>query len=533
MTKYIFVTGGVVSSIGKGLVAASLGRLLKNRGLKVTIQKFDPYINVDPGTMSPYQHGEVFVLNDGTETDLDLGHYERFIDINLNQYSNVTTGKIYSEVINKERRGDYLGATVQVIPHITDSIKDKILRAGDTTGADVVITEVGGTVGDIESTPFVEALRQMRSQVGADNVCYIHTTLLPYIAAAGELKTKPTQHSVKELRGMGIQPNILVVRSEHPLPDGMTAKIAQFCDVEEDAVIENRDVETIYTLPLRLQQEGLDDKVCEVLGLDETPEADMREWRNLENRVLNLSKKVKIALVGKYVSLQDAYLSVAESLRHAGYAHDAEVNIDWIDSETITAENVQEILGDADGILVPGGFGNRGIEGKIQAIKYARENNVPFQGICLGLQVASIEFARNVLGYTDANSTEINPNTEHPIIDLMTTQSGLENLGGTQRLGLYPCALKEGSKARELYNDEALVEERHRHRWEFNNAYREEFEAAGMVFSGTSPDGNLVEIVEIPEHPFFVASQFHPEFISRPDRPQAIFNGFIGAALEA
>ena len=378
MTKYIFVTGGVVSSIGKGLVAASLGRLLKNRGLKVTIQKFDPYINVDPGTMSPYQHGEVFVLNDGTETDLDLGHYERFIDINLNQYSNVTTGKIYSEVINKERRGDYLGATVQVIPHITDSIKDKILRAGDTTGADVVITEVGGTVGDIESTPFVEALRQMRSQVGADNVCYIHTTLLPYIAAAGELKTKPTQHSVKELRGMGIQPNILVVRSEHPLPDGMTAKIAQFCDVEEDAVIENRDVETIYTLPLRLQQEGLDDKVCEVLGLDETPEADMREWRNLENRVLNLSKKVKIALVGKYVSLQDAYLSVAESLRHAGYAHDAEIDIDWIDSETITAENVQEIRGNADGILVPGGFGNRGIEGKIQAIKYARENNVPF-----------------------------------------------------------------------------------------------------------------------------------------------------------
>lgn len=530
-TKYIFVTGGVVSSIGKGLVAASLGRLLKNKGLKVTIQKFDPYINVDPGTMSPYQHGEVFVLDDGTETDLDLGHYERFIDINLNKYSNVTTGKIYSEVIAKERRGDYLGATVQVIPHITDTIKEKIVRAGETTDADIVITEIGGTVGDIESQPFVEAIRQMRNQVGAENVCYIHTTLIPYLAAAGELKTKPTQHSVKELRSLGIQPNILVVRTEQPLPQSMRDKIALFCDVPEDWVIENRDVDTIYTLPLKLQEQGLDDKVCEVFGLTDLPESDMRAWRTLENTVLNLKKSVKIALVGKYVSLQDAYLSVAESLKHAGYAHDAEIDIDWIQSEEVTEDNIAELVGNADGIIVPGGFGNRGIEGKITAIKYARENNVPFIGICLGMQLAAIEYARNVLGLEDANSTEIDPNTSAPIIDLMTSQSDVENKGGTQRLGLYPCVLAEDSLAQKLYDGEKEVQERHRHRWEFNNEYRVVMEEKGLMFSGLSPDGRLVEIIELSNHPFFIASQFHPEFLSRPDRPQQIFAGFIDAAI--
>lgn len=530
-TKYIFVTGGVVSSIGKGLVAASLGRLLKNKGLKVTIQKFDPYINVDPGTMSPYQHGEVFVLDDGTETDLDLGHYERFIDINLNKYSNVTTGKIYSEVIAKERRGDYLGATVQVIPHITDAIKEKIMRAGESTDADIVITEIGGTVGDIESQPFVEAIRQMRNQVGAENVCYIHTTLIPYLAAAGELKTKPTQHSVKELRSLGIQPNILVVRTEHPLPQSMREKIALFCDVPEDHVIENRDVETIYTLPLKLQHQDLDDKVCEIFGLTDLPEADMRSWQDLEETVLNLKDKVKIALVGKYVALQDAYLSVAEALKHAGYAHNTEIIIDWVQAEDINPDNIDELLKEANGIIVPGGFGNRGIEGKILAIQFARENKIPFMGICLGMQLAAVEFARNVLGYSDANSTEIDPNTNAPVIDLMQSQTDIKNLGGTQRLGLYPCVLKDNSLAQHLYEGKKEIQERHRHRWEFNNKYREEMETKGVVFSGLSPDDRLVEILEIPAHPFFIASQFHPEFLSRPDRPQRIFNGFIQAAL--
>lgn len=528
MTKYIFVTGGVVSSIGKGIVAASLGRLLKNRGLKIAIQKFDPYINVDPGTMSPYQHGEVFVTDDGTETDLDLGHYERFIDINLNEYSNVTTGKVYSEVLKKERRGDYLGATVQVIPHITNEIKEKIKRAGETGEADIVITEVGGTVGDIESLPFLEALRQMKGDMGAENVMYIHTTLIPYLKVAGEMKTKPTQHSVKELRSLGIQPNILVVRTETEVPEGIKEKLALFCDVKPNAVIESRDVETLYSIPMNLQAQGMDDLVLEHFGLD-LPPADMSEWKALEQKVLNLSKKVTIGLVGKYVSLHDAYLSVAEALKHAGYAHDAEIDIRWIDSEVVNAENVDSYLHDVDGILVPGGFGQRALSGKVEAIRYARERKIPFFGICLGMQLASIEFARHVVGLEGADTSEENETAPHKIIDLLPDQTG-EELGGTLRLGLYPCQLVPGTLAHRLYGED-LVHERHRHRYEFNNEYRQQLLDKGFVFSGLSPDGRLVEIVELADHPFFIASQFHPEFISRPTRPQAIFKGFIGAAL--
>ena len=527
MAKYIFVTGGVVSSIGKGIVAASLGRLLKNRGLKVAIQKFDPYINVDPGTMSPYQHGEVFVTDDGTETDLDLGHYERFIDINLNQYSNVTTGKVYSEVLKKERRGDYLGATVQVIPHITNEIKDKIRRAGELTDADIVITEVGGTVGDIESLPFLEALRQMKADVGANNVLYIHTTLIPYLKAAGELKTKPTQHSVKELRSLGIQPNILVVRTEEELPSGIKDKLALFCDVKPNAVIESRDVETLYTIPLNLQAQGMDDLVLDHFGI-QRPEADMTDWRALENKVLNLKGKVTVGLVGKYVSLPDAYLSIVEALKHAGYAHDTEIDIRWIDAEEVDDQNVADYLADVDGVLVPGGFGSRGLIGKIAAIRYAREHKLPFFGICLGMQLACIEFARNVVGIHDADTGEENPACPHKIIDLLPDQEAEGDLGGTLRLGLYPCRLVEGTLAHQLYGQE-VVQERHRHRYEFNNAYRERLAAAGLTFSGLSPDGRLVEIVEIKDHPFFIAAQFHPEFISRPNRPQAIFDGFVAA----
>ena len=527
MTKYIFVTGGVVSSIGKGIVAASLGRLLKNRGLKVAIQKFDPYINVDPGTMSPYQHGEVFVTDDGTETDLDLGHYERFIDINLNQYSNVTTGKVYSEVLKKERRGDYLGATVQVIPHITNEIKDKIRRAGELTDADIVITEVGGTVGDIESLPFLEALRQMKADMGANNVLYIHTTLIPYLKAAGELKTKPTQHSVKELRSLGIQPNILVVRTEEELPSGIKDKLALFCDVKPNAVIESRDVETLYTIPLNLQAQGMDDLVLDQFGI-QCPEADMTDWRALENKVLNLKGKVTVGLVGKYVSLPDAYLSIVEALKHAGYAHDTEIDIRWIDAEEVDDQNVADYLADVDGVLVPGGFGSRGLIGKIAAIRYAREHKLPFFGICLGMQLACIEFARNVVGIHDADTGEENPACPHKIIDLLPDQEAEGDLGGTLRLGLYPCRLVEGTLAHQLYGQE-VVQERHRHRYEFNNAYRERLAAAGLTFSGLSPDGRLVEIVEIKDHPFFIAAQFHPEFISRPNRPQAIFDGFVAA----
>jgi CTP synthase len=530
MAKYIFVTGGVVSSLGKGITAASLGRLLKNRGVKVTTQKFDPYINVDPGTMSPYQHGEVFVTDDGAETDLDLGHYERFIDINLNKYSSVTTGKIYSTVLRKERRGEYLGGTVQVIPHITNEIKERVFRAGRETSADVVITEIGGTVGDIESLPFLEAIRQIKSDVGSENVMYIHCTLIPYIRAAGELKTKPTQHSVKELRSLGIQPNIIVVRTEMPVPQEMKEKIGLFCDIDPKAVIEARDADTLYQVPIDLQEQKMDELVCKHLKL-ETHEPDMAEWKELISRVTNLKGKVKIALVGKYVALQDAYISVVEAMRHAGYHFDTDIDIDWINSEMVTAENVNELLKDADGILIPGGFGDRGVEGKILATQFARENKVPFLGICLGMQLASVEFARNVLGLEGAHSAELMPETPFPVIDLLPEQKDIEDLGGTLRLGLYPCKIKEDTKAFAAYNDE-VVYERHRHRYEFNNEYREQMEKAGFIFSGTSPDGRLVEIIELEDHPWFVASQFHPEFTSRPTRPQALFRDFIGAVTQ-
>ncbi|WP_043930088.1 CTP synthase [Bacillus sp. EB01] len=530
MTKYIFVTGGVVSSLGKGITAASLGRLLKNRGLSVFIQKFDPYINVDPGTMSPYQHGEVYVTGDGAETDLDLGHYERFIDINLTKNSNVTTGKIYSTVLKKERRGDYLGGTVQVIPHITNEIKERVFRAGHETNADVVITEIGGTVGDIESLPFLEAIRQIKSDIGHENVMYIHCTLIPYIKAAGEMKTKPTQHSVKELRSLGIQPNVIVVRTELPVSQDMKDKIALFCDIDKKAVIECRDAETLYTIPLALQEQNLDSIVCDHLKL-QCGEADMTEWKALVDKVTNLTGKTKIALVGKYVELQDAYLSVVEALKHAGYAYDADIDIDWVNAEHVNEENVEELLGDADGILVPGGFGDRGVEGKISAIKYARERKVPFLGICLGMQLATIEFARNVLGLEGAHSSELDPNTKHPIIDLLPEQKDIEDLGGTLRLGLYPCKLVEGTKVYEAYG-EKIVYERHRHRYEFNNHYRKDMEQAGFVFSGTSPDGRLIETIEVTDHPWFVASQFHPEFLSRPTRPQPLFREFIHASLQ-
>ena len=531
MTKYIFVTGGVVSSIGKGIVAASLGRLLKNRGLKVTIQKFDPYINIDPGTMSPYQHGEVYVTDDGAETDLDLGHYERFIDINLNKYSNVTTGKIYSEVLRKERKGEYLGATVQVIPHITDALKDKIKRAATTTDSDVIITEVGGTVGDIESLPFLEALRQMKADVGADNVMYIHTTLLPYLKAAGEMKTKPTQHSVKELRGLGIQPNMLVIRTEQPAGQGIKNKLAQFCDVAPEAVIESLDVEHIYQVPLNMQAQGMDQIVCDHLKLD-APAADMTEWSAMVDKVLNLKKTTKIALVGKYVELHDAYLSVVEALKHSGLANDTAIDIDWVNANDLTAENVAFRLADADGIIVPGGFGQRGTEGKIQAIRYARENDVPMLGICLGMQLTCIEFARHVLHLDGANSAELDPNTKYPIIDIMRDQIDIEDMGGTLRLGLYPCKLKPGSKAAAAYGNQEVVQRRHRHRYEFNTKFREQFEAEGFVFSGVSPDNRLMEVVELPDKKFFVAAQYHPEYHSRPNHAEELYSAFVTAAVE-
>ena len=531
MTKYIFVTGGVVSSIGKGIVAASLGRLLKNRGLKVTIQKFDPYINIDPGTMSPYQHGEVYVTDDGAETDLDLGHYERFIDINLNQYSNVTTGKIYSEVLRKERKGEYLGATVQVIPHITDALKDKIKRAATTTDSDVIITEVGGTVGDIESLPFLEALRQMKADVGSENVMYIHTTLLPYLKAAGEMKTKPTQHSVKELRGLGIQPNMLVVRTEQPVTQNIKNKLAQFCDVAPEAVIESLDVEHIYQVPLNMQAQGMDQIVCDHLKLD-APAADMTDWSAMVDKVLNLKKTTKLALVGKYVELHDAYLSVVEALKHSGLANDSAIEIDWVNSNDVTAENVAGRLADADGIIVPGGFGQRGTEGKIQAIRYARENDVPMLGICLGMQLTCIEFARNVLNLEAANSTEFVLDTRFPVIDIMRDQIDIEDMGGTLRLGLYPCKLKPGSKAAAAYNNQEVVQRRHRHRYEFNTAFRDQFEQAGFVFSGVSPDNRLMEIVELPDKKFFVAAQYHPEYHSRPNHAEELYAAFVTAAVE-
>ncbi|EKU47183.1 CTP synthase [Staphylococcus massiliensis] len=530
MTKFIFVTGGVVSSLGKGITAASLGRLLKDRGLNVTIQKFDPYLNVDPGTMSPYQHGEVFVTDDGAETDLDLGHYERFIDINLNKYSNVTAGKVYSQVLKKERRGDYLGGTVQVIPHITNEIKSRLLLAGESTNADVVITEIGGTTGDIESLPFIEAIRQIRSDLGRDNVMYVHCTLLPYIKAAGEMKTKPTQHSVKELRGLGIQPDLIVVRTEYEMGQELKDKIALFCDIDKESVIECRDAESLYEIPLQLSKQDMDDIVIERLDLDVKYDTQLDAWNQLLNTVNNLNGSVKIALVGKYVSLQDAYLSVAESLKHAGYPFHKDIEIKWIDSSEVNDSNAKEYLEDVDGILVPGGFGFRASEGKISAIRYARENNVPFFGICLGMQLATVEFARNVVGLEGAHSAELNPSTPYPIIDLLPEQKDIEDLGGTLRLGLYPCKIKAGTKASEIYTD-SLIEERHRHRYEFNNDFRERLEENGMIFSGTSPDGRLVEMIELKENDFFVACQFHPEFLSRPNRPQPIFKAFIEAAI--
>ncbi|MBX6396030.1 MAG: CTP synthase, partial [Alicyclobacillaceae bacterium] len=508
----------------------SLGRLLKNRGLKVTIQKFDPYINVDPGTMSPYQHGEVFVTDDGAETDLDLGHYERFIDINLSQNNNVTAGRVYWSVLQKERRGDYLGATVQVIPHVINEIKERVFRAASDTGADVVITEIGGTVGDIESLPFLEAIRQIRSDVGRDNVLYIHVTLIPYLRASGELKTKPTQHSVKELRSIGISPHVIVCRTEYPLSQDLRRKVALFCDVDEDAVIEARDAETLYDVPLMLQEEGLDEIAVRHLKLD-VPPADMTEWKDLVRRVKNLKGRVCIALVGKYVSLRDAYISVAEALYHGGYANDQNVDIRWISAEDVTADNVGELLDGVDGILVPGGFGDRGIEGKIAAIQYARERRIPYLGICLGMQLAVVEYARHVLGWTDAHTTEIDEHTNHPVIDLLPEQKEITDKGGTMRLGAYPCHLVEGTRAYQAYQTR-VVFERHRHRYEFNNAFRDALCQAGMVVAGTSPDGRLVEVIELKDHPWFVATQFHPEFTSRPNRPQPLFRDFIRAAME-
>ena len=528
-TKYIFITGGVASSLGKGITAASLGCLLKCRGLKVTTQKFDPYINFDPGTMSPYQHGEVFVTDDGAETDLDLGHYERFIDINLTKNSNVTTGKIYWSVISKERKGEFLGGTVQVIPHITNEIKDRIMRSAREAEVDVVITEIGGTVGDIESLPFLEAIRQMKSDIGRDKVMYIHVTYVPYLAKSGELKTKPTQHSVKELRSIGIQPDVIVCRTEKPLSRDIKEKIALFCDIAPEAVIENLDVEIIYEVPLKLRQEGLDTIVVRQLGLKDG-DCDMSSWEELVQRIKNLRHRVTIGLVGKYVSLRDAYLSVAESLYHGGYENDCEVEIRWIQAEDVEKDGAAAYLAGVDGILIPGGFGDRGIEGKIKAVRFARENKVPFFGICLGMHCAIIEFARNVCGWQDANSSEFAPHSAHPVIDLLPSQKNVADLGGTMRLGLYPCRLEEGTFAAKAYGTR-LVHERHRHRYELNNDFRDSLVHSGLRISGVSPDNSLVEIIELPDHPWFVATQFHPEFKSRPHRAHPLFRDFIAAAL--
>ena len=530
-TKFIFVTGGVVSSLGKGITAASLGRLLKCRGLKVSIQKFDPYINVDPGTMNPYQHGEVFVTDDGAETDLDLGHYERFIDENLTQAANVTSGRVYYTVITRERRGEYLGATIQVIPHITNEIKRRMLEVSlGENPPDVVITEIGGTVGDIESLPFLEAARQLRAEVGRENVLYIHVTLVPYISAAGELKTKPTQHSVKELTGLGIQPDIIVCRSEKPIPRDVRAKIGLFCNMPAECVFENLNADSsIYEVPLMLHEEGLDACVCRLLGL-QVPQADLTEWQQMVTRLLAPRTSVRIAIVGKYVELPDAYLSIVEALTHGGIAHQAKVDIAFIAAESVTPENVGEKLAGCGGLLVPGGFGERGLEGKIAAIQFAREKKLPFLGICLGMQMAVVEYARHVLGLTGAHTSEVDPATPYPVIDLMPDQQHIDDKGGTMRLGAYPCRLTEGSRAYAAYG-EALIMERHRHRYEFNNAYRALFESSGMRIGGVNPDRNLVEIVELPDHPWFVGVQYHPELRSRPNRPHPLFRDFVGAAL--
>lgn len=534
MTKYIFVTGGVVSSLGKGITAASLGRLLKNRGYKVTIQKFDPYINIDPGTMSPYQHGEVFVTDDGAETDLDLGHYERFVDENLSKASNVTTGKIYQSVINKERKGEYLGSTIQVIPHITNEIKERVMRVGKADNADIVITEIGGTVGDIESLPFLEAIRQVRKDLPNKNdVIYIHVTLVPYISAAEELKTKPTQHSVKELRSIGIQPDIIVCRTVKELSENMKKKIALFCDVEPDAVINNLTADSIYDVPLLMEQEGLDHIALKKLGLADRP-VDLSDWKDMVARIHNAKGVTRIALVGKYVKLHDAYLSVVEALSHAGYAYGTKIDIRWVNSEEIEENkpDLSEVFKDIDGIIVPGGFGYRGIEGKIDAIRYARENKIPFLGLCLGMQCAVIEFARNVCAMKKANSSEFIPDTRYPVIDLMSDQEDVTEKGGTMRLGIYPCKLKDGTRARKLYDNKEIIYERHRHRYEVSNELRPILEKAGLIISGTSPNGRLVEIIELKDHPYFEATQAHPEFKSRPNRPHPLFLGFIEAALK-
>ncbi len=527
--KYVFVTGGVVSGLGKGITAASLGRLLKARGYKVTMQKFDPYINIDPGTMNPIQHGEVFVTDDGTETDLDLGHYERFIDESLDKNSNVTTGKVYWSVLQKERRGDYGGGTVQVIPHITNEIKSRFYRNFTDPDMRIAIIEVGGTVGDIESQPFLESIRQFQHEVGHENAILIHVTLIPYLHASQELKTKPTQASVKDLQGMGIWPDIIVCRSEHPLDQGIKDKIALFCNVPSDHVLQNLDVEYLYEAPLAMEKEHLAEVACKCLHLD-CPEPDLTDWKAMVEALRHPTDEVTVALVGKYVALHDAYISVVEALKHGGISNHATVHIKWIDSETVTEENVEELLGDVNGILVPGGFGSRGIEGKIQAITYAREHRVPYLGLCLGMQLAIVEYARNVVGYNDAHSIELNPSTTHPVIALMPDQNGVEDIGGTLRLGSYPCVLDKESRAYELYGTE-LIYERHRHRYEVNNDYRAALKQHGMRLSGTSPDGRIVEMCEITEHPFFVGTQAHPELKSRPNRPHPLFKGFIAAAL--
>ena len=534
MTKHVFVTGGVVSSLGKGITAASLGRLLKSRGYKVTMQKADPYLNVDPGTMSPFQHGEVFVTEDGYESDLDLGHYERFIDENLTRDSNFTTGAIYKSLIARERRGDYLGGTVQVIPHVTNAIKDKFRRVEEQTGSDVVITELGGTIGDIESQPFVEAIRQYRKDAGPENVCYIHVSLVPYIAAAHEVKTKPTQHSVKELRSFGIQPDIIVLRSDHEIDDNIRAKIASFCDVDTDCVFTNEDCASIYDVPGLLAEQDFDLRVCERLGLDPR-ERDLSEWNafiSKQNHANKHTDRVKIAVVGKYTQLPDAYLSVIEALHHSGVYFDRHVDVQLVDGESLDATNVDEVLSDASGILVPGGFGKRAFDGKICAARYAREHKIPYLGICLGMQVAVCEFARNVAGLTGASSSEFDPEGPYSVIDLMSSQEDVTEKGGTMRLGAYPCKLASGSLAHEAYGED-LVYERHRHRFEFNNAFRDQLEEAGLVISGISPDERLVEMVELPEsvHPWYVSTQAHPEFKSRPTNPQPLFREFVRASI--
>ena len=528
--KYVFVTGGVVSGLGKGITAASLGRLLKARGYKVTMQKFDPYINIDPGTMNPIQHGEVFVTDDGVETDLDLGHYERFIDESLDKNSNVTTGKVYWSVLQKERRGDYGGGTVQVIPHITNEIKSRFYRNFTDEETRIAIIEVGGTVGDIESQPFLESIRQFQHEVGHENAILIHVTLIPWLSASQEMKTKPTQASVKELQGMGIQPDIIVCRSEHPLDQQIKDKIALFCNVPNSHVLQNLDVEYLYEAPLAMEKEHLAQVACDCLKLD-CPEPDLSDWEHMVTQLRSPKHEVKIALVGKYIQLHDAYLSVVEALKHGGIFINTTVDIKWVDSELVTPANVKETLGDADGIIVPGGFGDRGIEGMITAIRYARENKIPFLGLCLGMQLTIVEYARNVLGYHDAHSIEMNPNTMHPVIALMPDQDGIEDIGGTLRLGAYPCVLADGSKAQELYGEKE-ISERHRHRYEVNNDFRKALTENGMVLSGVSPDGRIVEMVEISDHPFYIATQAHPEFKSRPNRPHPLFRGLIAAAAE-